>query len=136
LGLGLRRMALRILTTYVQQFLPNEANAFVFLQFKAKNLKEYDLVIRLAELALEAAPDEYKSEGERNLAAAHIVKGLWLTKKKKHRIAILEYEQAAEWFPESWQAWNNLGLAYEEVGEKEKSLDAFKKAEEIENMNL
>lgn len=129
LRIGLQRLAIRILTTLSQGFLPIEANNFVFLQFKAIELEEYDLAVRLAELALDAAPRRYKNEGQRNLAAAHIVKGFWLTEKNQHKKAIVEYEKATESFPQSWQAWNNLGLAYKELGEKEKSDDAFRKAD-------
>lgn len=96
LELGLQQMALRIFTTFAQKFLKH-VNTFVFLQHKAEELGEYQLLLRLANLEVEAAAsasDEEKKLAQENLAKAHNTAGVILSEKGKLAEAIQELDTA------------------------------------------
>jgi len=115
LGLGLQKLALRILTTLAQGFLPREANTFVFLQDKARFLEEHELGVRLAKLGLDSASDEYKVVAKENVAAAYNSKGVWLAKRNRFREAAREFESALEFAPNYGDAVENRADAYKEL---------------------
>jgi len=132
LELGLRRLSLRIMTTLAQEFLPKNANIFVFLHYKARDLKEDELVVRLADLGLEATPHRLKEYAKKNIAKAYNERGIWLAKKECHLDAIVEFERAIKLFPDYALAYRNLARAHNATGNKEKADAAFKKAKEVE----
>ncbi len=69
----------------------------------------------------EARPDEYKA------ALNH---GVTLYKLGRHEDAVDVYNYVLE-LQETAEAWDNLGLAYQELGEKKKAQACFKEAEKM-----
>lgn len=110
---GLRRLALRVLTTFTQRFLPRETNAFVFLQFKAEELEEYGLIARLAKLGLKAARRRDKGAARENVAAAYNTIGAWLARKGMIPEAIQQIEEAIKWNPSLKVYEENLANLHE-----------------------
>ena len=55
-------------------------------------------------------------------------KGRECQSKEKYNDAIKYYNKAIELNPKCWRAYNNIGLAYEELKENEKAFEYFDKA--------
>jgi tetratricopeptide (TPR) repeat protein len=125
---ALQRLALRILTTLAQGFLPKEANTFVFLQFKAEELnEEYDLRIRLLELALNAAPRKQKLNARKNLAIGNYYRGKWHWKANRHSEADRDFERAIKVCDDP-EVLTDLGNAIKELGAATEAEKAFDRA--------
>jgi|GEM_PF-3455564 len=122
LGIGLQRMALRILTTLAQGFLPKEPNNFVFLRFKAEELEEYNLVVRLAKLAsdaiaLKSASTDDVTTAQENLADAYFKRGLWHLEKGIPELAKRDFIEAIDWYPNDFlDALEKLAEANQKLG--------------------
>jgi hypothetical protein len=114
LAIGLRKLALRIAISFSRRFIPDDVNTFVFLQEKARQLED-ELVVRLAQLGLDAASDEFKLVANENVALAYNSRGVWLAKKRKYREAVREFQQALDLVPGSPDARKNLEWAYKEL---------------------
>jgi len=84
-------------------------------------------------VTLAAAPsradvrDDAKAQVEFGIAVAQ--KGLW-------KEAMYRWERAAQIDPTYAAAFNNLAIAYEQMGEFDKALGAYEKATELEPNNL
>jgi len=97
LGEALPRLALRILTTLTQGFLPKAYNIFVFLHFKAKELNEdYDLRVRILELGLEVAPPKQRRGAQKNLSTGYYLRGEWYWNQERYPEAERDFENAIE----------------------------------------
>lgn len=84
-------------------------------------LQERDFARAETELqrALKTAPDD---------ARAHLTLGNVLRKRRELDGAIEHLARAAELDATSTDAWNNLGVSYEQAGRLEEALDAYEKA--------
>jgi hypothetical protein len=138
LGIGLQRMALRILTTLAQGFLPKEPNNFVFLRFKAEELEEYNLVVRLAKLASNAiylksaSTNDDVTTAQENLADAYFKRGLWHFKKGRFQPAKRDFIEATEWDPNDFlEAWEKLAEANHKLGLTVEAKSALSEANRI-----
>lgn len=131
LGIGLRRLALRMITTFVQRFLPKEMNVFVFLQREAGDVEEHELAVRLADLGLKAASDRDCVRAKRNLAIAYVNLGGSIAEKartqkatemvKETAKAIEKFKKAIELDPELPEAWQAIAIAFEDIGNKKEA---------------
>lgn len=131
LGKGLQRLAIRILTTLSQGFLPKEANNFVFLQFKAAELEEYDLLIRLADLVTQTASAKYEKIVQLNFAGAYYQRGTWHLTNGRPAQARLDFKEAIDWCPEDLNESDEaLIAAGTKLSEANKSLGFVDEAEE------
>lgn len=126
---GLQRLALRIMTTLTEKFQPKAANAFVVLQIKAGELREYDLALQLARLGYMAAPDPHKAS--RNLATAQNDIGRALAQEENYAGAISEFKKAIELDPLFVQAYENLALAHKSLGQESEAETALEQANKI-----
>lgn len=129
LGRGLQRLALRIITDMMQRFKPKLERGYTLLQIKARELKDYDQALILAELSFLAAPDSKKAK--RNLGTAHNDIGVELALMERYEEAIAKFEEASKLNPQFKEAHINLGNAYKEVEKKQDRDKALREAERI-----
>ena len=129
LDLGLRRLAVRILSGFAERHLSKEANAFVLLQTKAREIEDYDQAFHLAQLGWGAAPDTEIAKW--NLATAYNDCGIGFGEKDEYPEAILNFAKAIEYNAKFEEAYRNLARAYEAVGDEENRAAALKNADEI-----
>lgn len=119
LQLGLKRLAVRIMTSMTKTFQPNSARTFALLQMKAREVEDYDEAFRLAKLGRAVATDIDTANW--NLATAYNDIGVELAVKGDIREAIPKFRKATELNKKFAEARENLAGAYEEIGDAEKA---------------
>ncbi|MGK7873644.1 MAG: protein kinase [Xenococcaceae cyanobacterium] len=85
------------------------------------HLKRYEEMLQACEEALEL----------KNRVYGWICKGSALDGLKEYEQAIDAYNEAKKIDPNSFEAWHNLGQAYQKIGKIEEAIAGFKKAIEI-----
>jgi adenosine deaminase CECR1 len=129
LQLGLRRLALRVLTTMTNQFQRKAADILVRLQIKARELRDYEQAFYIAQLGMKDPPDPDKAKW--NLAVAHADIGLKLAAAGQYDGAVEHFKAAADLYPTFVQAWDALHVMYEEIGRPQDAIKAHQMAEDI-----
>jgi Flp pilus assembly protein TadD len=87
------------------------------------------LSVFLAGLSVPAAA------GQRDEAREHVDFGIIVAQKGLWREATFRWQQAVEIDPTYAEAWNNLGIGYEQLGRFDDARKAYEKALEIEPTN-
>ena len=85
-------------------------------------------------LGLAAAPGAYADA--RSEARSQVEFGITVAQKKLWKEALYRWERATQIDPTYAAAFNNLAIAYEQLGEFDKARDAYEKAVELEPDNL
>jgi Flp pilus assembly protein TadD len=90
------------------------------------------LLLSAALLVTLAVPVSADSRSE---AKSQVAFGINVAEKGLWREAAIHWEQATKLDPNYAEAWNNLGVAYEQQGRFEDALKAYKKAMELQPGN-
>lgn len=84
----------------------------------------------VAQTARQPSPDqqEQRREGARKLATQQVEFGIDLAQMSLWNDAALRFERAVQIDPSYAEAWNNLGIGYEQLGRLEDARDAYDQA--------
>jgi Flp pilus assembly protein TadD len=92
------------------------------------------LLLTAALVALMSAP-AYADQNRREQAKAQVDFGIRVAQKNLWKEAVYRFERAIELDPTYGGGWNNLGIAYEQMGRFDEARKAYEKALEIEPNN-